>query len=407
MGERAVKTDKRSLLKLSLATAATGVLPRFAFGQAPAKITVVNMTPFSGALADLGMDTEIGAKVAVEDARRELGIEVNYVRVDSESNPAVAVRKMQEQMSQSGARFFIGANLSSEALAMGKEAARNGAIYFTSAGADEITGSECNSNTFRWATPTYGAVEQTVRPFLKLNPNAKRWYAITPNYVFGQSLLANSKRVIEEHGGELVGNSFHSLAEREFSGYLTNAVAAKPDVLLLLNFSAQSVQTLRQAMNFGIKQKMAILMVWSAGLDQLQSLGPQIVEGVYFGAQYWHTAENARNKRFVEAVRKAHKTTPNNNSAAGYTMLYAIAESVRRAQSTDTAAVIKALDSFKYDGLTGPEEVRAFDNEMMKDYYLLRGKSKAEMKGPDDLATVLGQGRSFVAQAQSLCKLPG
>ena len=39
--------------------------------------------------------------------------------------------------------------------------------------------------------------------------------------------------------------------------------------------------------------------------------------------------------------------------AAGYTMLYAIAESVRRAQSTDTGAVIKALDDFRPRGVAG------------------------------------------------------
>jgi branched-chain amino acid transport system substrate-binding protein len=396
--------DRRQLLRTALAGAAAGAAP-LAFGQAAREITIVNLTPFSGSLADLGPDSEVGAKVAVDDVARELGIKVNYLRVDSESNPAIAVRKMQEAVSQKGAHFFFGANLSSEALALGKEAVRTNSIYLTSAGADEITGSDCNRNTFRWAVPTFGAAEQTVRPFMKQFPDAKRWYAITPKYVFGDSLLENSKRIITQGGGELVGNSYHSLTEREFSSYLANAVAAKPDVLLLLNFSGQSAQTLRQAMNFGIKQKMKILMVWSAGLDQLQALGPEIVENVHFGAQYWHTEDNARNKRFVAAVRTATKKAPNNNTAAGYAMLYAIADAVKRAGTTDTRAVITALESFKTDGLTGPESVRAFDHEFLKNYYLLRAKSKGEMKDADDAAAVVGRGQSFVAQSASACKL--
>ena len=73
--------------------------------------------------------------------------------------------------------------------------------------------------------------------------------------------------VLKEHGLEHVGNSYHSLQEQEFSGYLTNAIAAKPDVLVLLNFGSQSSNTLRQAVNFGIKERMKVLLVWSAGLD--------------------------------------------------------------------------------------------------------------------------------------------
>ena len=85
-------------------------------------------------------------------------------------------------------------------------------------------------------------------------------------------------------------------------------------------------------------------------------------------------------------------------------MLYAIADSVRRAKTQDVAAVVKALDEFKYDGLTGSEEVRAFDNELLKNYYLLRGKRKVDIKGPEDLAEMLGSGRSYVSQADSACK---
>ena len=80
-------------------------------------------------------------------------------------------------------------------------------------------------------------------------PKAKRWYTITPQYVFGEGLLSAAKNVFKEKGIEHVGNSYHSLSEKEFSGYLTNAMAAKPDVLLLLNFGSQSSDTLRQAVS--------------------------------------------------------------------------------------------------------------------------------------------------------------
>ena len=132
----------------------------------------------------------------------------------------------------------------------------------TPVGADEITGKDCNASTFRWSVPTYGAIRETLVPMIRQLPQAKRWYTITPQYVFGDALLDNARKVFAELGVEHIGNSYHSLQEQEFSGYLTNAIAAKPDVLVLLNFGSQASNALRQAVNFGIKDRMKVLMVW-------------------------------------------------------------------------------------------------------------------------------------------------
>lgn len=115
-------------------------------------------------------------------------------------------------------------------------------------------------------------------------PQAKRWYTITPQYVFGDALLDNARKVFAEQGVEHIGNSYHSLQEQEFR--VTSITAAKPDVLVLLNFGSQASNALRQAVNFGIKDRMKVLMVWS--VYQFQELGSDVLEGVYLGAQYWH-----------------------------------------------------------------------------------------------------------------------
>ncbi len=55
--------------------------------------------------------------------------------------------------------------------------------------------------------PTFGAIERTVRPLIESMPKAKRWYTITPQYVFGDGLLSAAKAVFAEKGIEHVGNS--------------------------------------------------------------------------------------------------------------------------------------------------------------------------------------------------------
>ena len=396
---------RRSFLKSGLAATSLLAAPAMlkpAFAAAP--VTIHGLKSMSGAFASYGQFAEMGSKLAVQDFGPLLGAKPEYVTIDTEGNAGKAVRKVQEAI-QGGAKFFDGCTLSSTALAVGKEVAKGGGVFMTPAGADEITGSECNASTFRWTVPTYGAIQETVRPLAKAMPKAKRWYTITPQYVFGEALLTAAKDVFKDLGIEHVGNSYHSMQEQEFSGYLTNAMAAQPDVLLILNFGGQSSNCLRQAVNFGLKKQMTILMAWTAGLDQFQTLGPELLEGVYLGAQYWHQIDTPANTALVKRVKEVYGITANYPLAADYIGTKVILEAIKKAGSTDGKAVAKAMEGMSYDGPTGKETIRAQDHQVLKDYYLLKGKAKSEMKDPDDLATLVSSGQAFPTGDKIVCKM--
>src|SRR5690606_1940546 len=289
----------------------------------------------------------------VEHNKTLIGQPVGYKILDTQGKPATAIRQVQDLFEQQKARFFAGGILSSEALAMGKGLDKLGGIFVTTAGADEITGTDCNRATFRWSVPTYGAIRETVGPLIKLHPEAKRWYTITPQYVFGEGLLTATKNILKENQLEHVGNSYHSLDEREFSGYLTNAMAAKPDVLLLLNFGSQSSEALRQAVSFGMKTNTIILMAWASGLEQFESLGADLCQDVYFGVQYWHSIDSPLNHELVKRTQDKFKINPNYSLAGAYILTEMMADGIVKANSTDVPKVIAAMEGTTYDGLTG------------------------------------------------------
>jgi len=395
---------RRNFLQYSVlaAPALTGF--REVFAQSDT-IQFAGANPISGAFAANGTYSTMGLKLAIETYGKLMGKSLGYTVIDTEAKPATAVRKVQEAMQNNGIRFFSGAALSSVALAMGKEIDKSGGVYMTSAGADEITGSECNRATFRWSVPTFGAIEQTVRPLLSILPKAKRWYTITPQYVFGEGLLSAAKAVFEEKGIEHVGNSYHSLAEKEFSGYLTNAISTKPDVLLLLNFGSQASAAMRQAINFGMKKNMTIVMAWASGLEQFESLGADLCSDVYFGAQYWHTINAPYNKTFVALVNEHLKIDPNYSLASSYVCTKLILDGIAKANSTDPKAVIAAMEGMKYAGITGDEEIRKADHQVIKNYYLLKGKSKDKMQNKNDYMDMVSSGKSFLPLDKTLCKM--
>ena len=386
--------------------ALAGTVPAFPGRAAAAeKTTLCSLYALSGTFAAAGAPSIIGAQIATKVLAKEYGLDIAYVSLDSEGNPGRGVAKALSAIQQDGDKFFFGAVLSSVALAVSAEVGKAGGIFTTAVGADEVTGANCNRSTFRWSVPTYGAIQQTVRPLIAQFPTAKRWYTITPKYVFGESLLKNAQDVFKEKGIEHVGNSYHSLTETEFSGYLANATAAKPDVLLLLNFGSQSTNTLRQAVDFGMKQNMKILMVWAAGLEQYQEVGADVLDGVYVGCQYDYSIDSPGNKKIVELFKREAHILPSYTGVSGYICADLIMRGMKKASSTVPAAVIKAMEGLKYEGPTGDEEIRAFDHQIIKNYYLLKGKSKAQMKSKDDYVDIVSFGKSFPSQAQSLCKM--
>lgn len=401
--------DRRQFLVttgLAAASLAVPGLARRAFAADEA-LQIGIPVPISGAYAANGKYAVMGAQMAAETVAKATGRKVTTLDLDTEGKPAVAVRKVQDAMAQNGVKLFAGGILSSESLAMGKEADRGQCVFMTTAGADEITGTDCNPATFRWSVPTYGAINQTVRPLIDLLPNAKKWYTITPQYVFGEGLLKAAKDIFAEKGIQHVGNSYHSLTDKEFSGYLTNAIAAQPDVLLLLNFGSQSSDTLRQAISFGLKKRMAILVAWASGLEQFEALGADTCEGIYFGAQYWHTADTPFNREMVPKVREKYKEAPNYSFVGSYICSKLLLDGAVKAGSIEGPKVAAALRGMTYEGPTGKEEIRAADHQVIKDYYLLKGKAKSAMADKDDFAEILHSGKSFLSPEKAGCKMPG
>ncbi len=397
--------NRRDVLKMGgLAALASPLVLRSAFA---AEDTILFGVPYpmSGSYAANGKYGAMGAKLFFEHTKTALGRPLAYKMLDTQGSPATAVRQVQDLFEQDKARFFVGPLISSTSLAVGKALDKLGGAMVTTAGADEITGKDCNRAMFRWSVPTYGAVRETVGPLLKMYPDAKRWYTITPQYVFGEGLLSATKDILKENGRELVGNSYHSLDEREFSGYLTNAMAAKPDVLVLLNFSAQSSEALRQAVSFGMKKNTVILMAWASGLEQFQSLGADLCEGVYFGVQYWHKIDTPANRLLVEQTQAMFKENPNYSLAGSHLGFRMFVDAINKAGSADSDKVIAAMEGTTYDGLTGTETIRKADHQVIKNYYLLKAKAKADMKDKDDYADIIDSGQSFLSPEQAGCKM--
>ncbi len=368
-------------------------------------VAISLVAPMSGPYAAVGEEDVRGAKLAVEEKPKVLGKNVELVVIDDGNQPAVGARKVKEAVESKGIMYFQGCVSSSVALAIMQVANEKKAIFLTSVGADEITGKGCNRYTFRWSLATYGAVMETLPPMIKKFPEARRWYTITPDYVFGHSLLNNAKDVFKKYKLEHVGNDMHALGATEFSSFYTKAMASKADMVVFFNFGKDSVTALKQADNFGLKKKAKILVPWSSGTMDLIEIGADVAEGVYFGSQFWHDVDVPLTKDLNKRYMAKYKDPINYPAAASYIHMKMIMQAMEKAKSTDPTAVSKALETMEWDGITGKEFMQAFDHQTNKNYYLMVAKGKKDIKGPGDLGTIISSGKSFKTQAESECKM--
>ena len=68
----------------------------------------------------------------------------------------------------------------------------------------------------------------------------------------------------------------------------------------------------------------------------------------------WDEITEPKHKAFVDAYRAKYNDTPRLGSLLGYMVLYMIRDTIERAGSTETDAIIKALEDAKFDTVVGP-----------------------------------------------------
>jgi branched-chain amino acid transport system substrate-binding protein len=73
-------------------------------------------------------------------------------------------------------------------------------------------------------------------------------------------------------------------------------------------------------------------------------------------------------KRFIQSVIDKYNHTPTSRCYLGYAAMTQILEAVRRAGTTDTTAVIKALEGHEFDGLKEARSYfRSWDHQHVQD----------------------------------------
>ena len=226
---------------------------------------------------------------------------------------------------------------------------------------------------FRWALPTGEAAKRTIKLYMDNIKDFRGVYTITPDYLFGHSLLFDMKRAMAINRIEHMGNSFHPPGCRNFEPFFKDALSTGADTIFLLNYGADTESAINYAYQNRINERYKILAVWSNGLQLINHLGFDKFKNVYFGTQYWHETNLPANNDFMENWKTHFGTNPSYVEAYGYISLYLYLLAMKETRCTKKVGELKeALEHLAWEGLTAPREyIQPLTHQTRKEYYLL------------------------------------
>lgn len=399
------RIGRRTFIRdVSMAAAGMSLGPLARTSWAAKPVSLFFGYPYTGPYASLAKFMNAGMELAVEQfGGMVLDRPIRVVRGDIPS-PDVASKVVRRAVDELGCKLLTVAPSSATALAASGALKRKKAVLMAHGGSDSITGSACSPNTFRWQVPTWGAVRAVV-PLVQDQYGARTFYAITPDYIFGEDLLRNSRQVLYERSGVLLGNSYHRIGEQNFSESIAKAKDSGAECILLLNFGDDTVRFLEQAYAAGLSRVSQIACVWGAGIYQMSMIDPAIVQGVFWGLQYYHTIATEANRAFARAHKAKFRDVPTYLAAAVYSTTAALLRGVEQAGTDEPSEVIKAIEGHRYAGLTGREEYRECDHQCVKPFYVVRCNAVEGKVTPYNLADIVGNSLNLQPCGANGCNL--
>lgn len=396
---------KKTLLHLWATAAFAFSMPMVAVA---APLTVGVLTDMSGSNETFGgRGSVVAAELAVEDFGGSiLGEKIQVISADHQNKPDIGSSIARRWYDSQGVELIVDIPVSSVGLAV-QDVARSARKIVLNSGSStsRLIENACSSYGAQWTYDGYALAKGVAATLV--GTGAKRWFMITADYAAGHSVEAEMERFLKAAGGEIVGRTRHPVGTTDFSSYLIQAQASGADIIGIANFSADTVNTLKQANEFGVTAGGQRLAVFFMSAPQIHAAGADLLQGLVFTTSYvWNRNDETRawSKRFF-ARRQA---MPSDFQASVYSAVLHYLKAVSAAGTRDADAVMRKLRELPVDDHYSRGGTIRANGSHVHELYLVQVKSSKEQAEPwDDLKiikTIKGDD-AFKPAAESSCPL--
>ncbi len=403
---------RRGLLKTSAVAGAGLAVPTIftassaaAFTNEPtgSTVTLGFNVPQSGAYADEGADELRAYQLAVEhlngggdggmmntfsskalDGTGIMGKEVLFVTGDTQTKSDAARASAKSMIEKDGAIMITGGSSSGVAIAVQGLCQEAGVIFMAGlTHSNDTTGKDKKANGFRHFFNGYMSAAALAPVLKNLYGEDRNAYHLTADYTWGWTQEESIAAATEAIGWNTVEKVRTPLGAGDFSSYIAPVLNSGADVLVLNHYGGDMVNSLTNAVQFGLREKMVngkqfeiVVPLFS----RLMARGAgENIKGIP-GSTNWHwSLQDEGSQAFVRSSGEKYGFPPSQAAHTVYCQTLLYADAVQRAGSFNPCAVVEALEGFEFDGLgNGATLYRAEDHQCFKDVLVVRGKENPE-----------------------------
>jgi branched-chain amino acid transport system substrate-binding protein len=379
-----MKLSRRSVL--TAAAAASVPLIRPARAQA-ASIKIGVLNDQSGPYMNTGGLTSVACtRQAVEEFGAK-GFKVDVITADHQNKPDLAVSITRQWFDRDGVDLLLDVPTSSVALAVQSVVKEKNKVYINSGAASSaLTGEQCSPNFVHWTYDTYMLGKSTGGAMVRAGGDS--WYFMTADYAFGKQLQADTSSFVTDAKGTVKGASLYPFpGTTDFSSFLVQAQSSGAKVLGLCNAGADTVNSIKQAHEFGLNStmKIAALLMF---ITDVNALGLDIAQGLNLTESfYWDLNDKTR-----AWTKRVLPKTPNNYpnmihagcySGALHYLKAVAAMGVAHAKKDGIATVNRMKAMEVEDDCFGKTKIRE-DGRNLVPSFLFEVKTPSESKAPWD-----------------------
>ncbi|MCE8513051.1 ABC transporter substrate-binding protein [Ruegeria pomeroyi] len=361
-------------------------------------VTLGFNVPQTGPYADEGNDELLAQQLAVEHLNGMgdggclntftskalkgngiLGKKVQFVTGDTQTKSDAARAAAKSMIEKDGAIMINGGSSSGVAVAVQGLCQDAGVIFMAGlTHSNDTTGKDRKKNGFRHFFNAYMSAA-ALAPVLSKEMGAdRRAYHLTADYTWGWTQQESIAAATEAMGWETVNNVLTPLASTDFSSYIAPVLNSGADVLVLNHYGGNMVNSLTNAIQFGLLDKVAngkdfkiVVPLYS----ELMAAGAgENIKGVLGSMNYNWQLDNEGSKAFVKSFGEKYGKPPSNSAQTCYAQVLLYADACERAGTFNPCGVAEALEGFEFDGLgNGKTLYRADDHQCFKDVLVVRG----------------------------------
>lgn len=402
--------SRRAVLKSGAALGAAMAMPMFYtrnawaandFRNNPGNASNVTLgfnVPQSGAYADEGADELRAFKLAVKHLNGEgdggmmntmkplhlkgngiLGKKVDFVTGDTQTKSDAARASAKRMIEKDRVVMFSGGSSSGVAVAVQGLAQEMGVIFMAGlTHSNDTTGKDKRRYGFRHFFNAYMSGAALGPVLEKEYGKERKAYHLTADYTWGWTQEESIKNTTEALGWETTKTVRTPVGAGDFSQYITPVLNSGADVLILNHYGKDMINSLTQAIQFGLRDKnvngkdfQIIVPLFSRLMAQ--GAGENI-KGI-LGTTNWNWAlQDAGSQSFVKSFGQEYGFPPSQAAHTCYVQTLLYANACEMAGTFYPPEVIRQLEGLHFDGMgNGPTEYRAEDHQCFKDVLVVRG----------------------------------